>query len=179
MSNSPFVSFLRSLIMLAMLIVILLIAVFWDGLPSMKNRGNLLPTISWKHFFQQDEEESDWEPLQETFTPTRSIPLDSDGLSDTPGEPEPGFEGIGNQFDVSPPVSVEEKLPEDYLTLKRVLEQEYGATDVLLEPWGSEGKMYRFSCYVFEPRGSSVKKLHQSIQATPALAIQKVLATVR
>jgi len=176
MSNTPFVSFLRSLMMMVMLITILLIAIFWNGLPSMKSDEKLLP-ISWKHFFQQDEEKPDQEARKETFVPTKSILIDPVS-NDIPSEPEP----IINQFDIAspvPPAGVEAELPEDFLTFKRTLEQKYGATEVHLEPWGREGKMYRFSCYISEPRGSRVKKLRQSIQATPALAIQKVMETVR
>jgi hypothetical protein len=168
-----------------MLITILLIAVFWNGLPSMKSNGNLLP-ISWKQFFQQDEEESDREARQ-----TESIPIAPTVPYDIPDEKEQTIEltevptnqeEFQDQFDVTPlasPAAVEAELSKDFVTIKRTLEQKYGATEVLLEPWGSEEKMYRFSCYISEPKGSSVKKLHQSIQATPALAIQKVMETVK
>ena len=181
MSNTPFVSFLRSLMMMVMLITILLIAIFWNGLPSMKSDEKRL-LISWKHFFQQDEEKPDREVRQETLTPTKSIPVDPVVPNDIPSEPERKIEEIKNQFEIVPlatPAAVEANLPEDFITIKKVLEQKYGATEVHLEPWGREGKMYRFSCYVSEPRGSGVKKLRQSIQATPALAVQKVLETMR
>ena len=168
--------------MMAMLITILLIAVFWNGLPSIKGEGNSLP-ISWKHFFQQDEEELERESHQETYAPTKSIPIDD--IPNEPGwkieetSPEQYQDQFQEQFDViplGPPIAGE---AEDFTALKKKLEREYGATEILLEPWGSEGKMYRFSCYIFEPRGSSVKKLHQSIQATPTLAVQKVMEAVR
>jgi len=185
MSNSPLISFIRSLMMMAMLITILLIAVFWNGLPPVKSGGNLLP-ISWQHFFRQDEEKPDREPRRETLTPTISIPIDTARPSDIPNEPEPNLDAIKDQFqdrfDIAPPVfpeAVEAKLPEDFISFKRTLEQKYDATEVHLERWGREGKLYRFSCYVPEPRGSGVKKLHQSIQPTPALAIRKVMETMR
>ena len=183
MSNSPFVSFLRSAMMFAMLVTILLIAVFWNGLPEMKSEGNLLP-VSWKSFFQQDEAKPDQEPHRENFTPSKqseekdsnvstgSISLEMDTSNEIPNEPQRNIEEV-------PSAAMETNLPENFTLLKKTLEQEYGATEILLEPWGSEGKMYRFSCYISQPKGSGVKKLHQSIQPTPVLAIQKVMESVR
>jgi len=189
MSNSPFISFVRSLAMIAILITILLIAVFWNGLPSLKNEGHLLP-VSWNSFFQQDEEEPAREPRREISAVAKqtkekksdvsasSISLGTEASHDISLEPQ---QVVLSPLPApsAPPVAMEAELPEDFTALKRTLEQKHDVTDIHLERWGSSGKMYRFSCYVSEPKGSGVKKLHQSIQPTPTLAIQKVMETIR
>jgi len=164
--------FLRSATMIAAFVVILLIAVFWNGLPSIKSGGNQLP-ISWKSLFQQDEEEPTREPPPEVYVPVQSVPANEEAAIQDfgiPSEPDP-LQGE--------PAVVEIDLPEEYVAMKRTLEQEYGATEILLQPWGSEGKMYRFSCYVPQPKGSGVKKAYQEIEATPTLAIQKVMEALQ
>ena len=216
MPNSPTILFLRAATMVTMLAVILTIAIFWNGLPPLKSGENLLP-VSWKHFFHRDQEEEKpaLKPRQEILAPskqsgvhefyekewnlpTRAVSLDDEtslpyfdvptGTSNAP-EPNPVFDRRNDETTIS-----DADLPEDFTVLKRALEREYGATEILLEPWGSEGKLYRFSCYVSQPGGStgsastgsastgsasSVKKFHHAIQPTPTLAIQKVMESIR
>jgi len=191
MSNSPFILFVRSATMLAMMVVILLIAVFWNGLPSGKAGVNLFASSQkawWKSFFQQDEEEPAQPLRQEIFPPskssveseydvsTKSIIIGEEALSPNESEPSPTNTGRWDDAEATVP---EIDFPEEFITLKKRLEQEHDATEILLEPWGNEGKMYRFSCYIPHPNGSGVKRLHQSIQPTPLSAIQNVMEALK
>ena len=185
--NSAPVAFIRSALMILALIVIFLIAVFWNGLPEKMN----LP-LSWKHFFQQDEEEkpqpkpksdSNEPKKSEPATPIHEAPVLQDETeslvvdpTESITEPEPIFPPEASP---EPMAIAEENLPEEYKTLKETLEQEFNATELRVEPWGSEGDLYRFSCYITDPPGSGVKKLRQAIQSTPTEAIQKVLDELR
>ena len=172
--------------MIISFLVILLIAVFWNGLPSIKSEKEPMP-ISWKHLFQQDEDEE--KPVREPNRETLPVTEPAFGLTESISVEE---EATTRSLDISneipnEPASLKDgaatvpkgDMPEDFITLKKMLEREHGATEVLLEPWGREGKMYRFSCCVARPKGSGVKKVHQSIQATPMLAIQKVMEALR
>ena len=181
--NSAPVTFMRSALMILALIVIFLIAVFWNGLPEKMN----LP-LSWKHIFQQDEEEKPQpKPKSDSNKPKKSEPAasiheepisqdETESLVVNPTEPEPVSPPAVNP---EPTAIVEENLPEEYKTLKEMLEQEFNATEFRVEPWGSEGNLYRFSCYITDPPGSGAKKLLQAIQPTPTEAIQKVLDDLR
>ena len=174
--------FLRSATMIVAFIVILLIAVFWHGLPTSKNGGNLLP-VSWKSFFRQDEEEPVTKPDQETSPPASKPSTDPPSPAQDEDAAVQFYDISGGGLNEPAPVEnvavAEIDLPEEYVMFKKILEQEYGATDILLEPWGNDGKMYRFSCYVPQPKGSGVKKLFQKFGATPTLAIQEVLEALQ
>ena len=185
--NSAPVAFIRSAIMILSLIVIFLLAVFWNGLPEKSN----LP-LSWKQFFQQDEEkepqpkpksDSSEPKKNEPATPIYEEPISQDETeslvinpTESVTESEPVFPPEANP---EPVAIAEENLPEEYKTLKETLEHEFNATEFRVEPWGSEGNLYRFSCYITDPPGSGVKKLLQAIQPTPTEAIQKVLDDLR
>ena len=187
--NSAPAAFIRSALMILALIVIFLIAVFWNGLPEKMN----LP-LSWKQFFQQDEEEKEPqskpksdsnEPEKSEPTPIHENPISQDEtetlvVSPTESVTEPELEPVfPPEANLEPETIAEENLPEEYKTLKETLEQEFNATEFRVEPWGSEGNLYRFSCYITDPPGSGVKKLRQAIQPTPTEAIQKVLDELR
>ena len=185
--NSAPAAFIRSALMILALIVIFLIAVFWNGLPEKMN----LP-LSWKQFFQQDEEEKEPQPKSKSDsnnpkksepTPIHEEPISQDETeslvldpTESLTEPEPVFPPEAN---IEPAAVAEENLPEEYKTLKETLEMEFNATEFRVEPWGSEGNLYRFSCYITDPPGSGAKKLLQAIQPTPTEAIQKVLDDLR
>ncbi len=203
MSNSPTVLFLRSATMILALISLLAIAIFWNGLPSGKG-GPASFSVSWKHFFQQDEEKPSRESKSKNVA--RSVRSEPEDDFDDENSFDDSTEENGIQnFTLDPPVETdfntridsspdtkgadpvltpspvagesditETDLPQEYRDLKKTLETEYGVTEIRLEPWGSEGNLYRFSCSRNDPPGSGVKKLLQAIQPTPLSAIQKV-----
>ncbi len=193
--------------MILALISLLLIAIFWNGLPSGKG-GTALFSVSWKHFFRQDEEKPVRDSKSKSVArPVRSEPEDDfdDDYSFDESTEENGIRNFtlspsvetdfNTTIDSSPdrkeaaPVQTlpqvsdetvipETSLPQEYNDLKKTLETEYDVTEIRLEPWGSEGNLYRFSCSRNDPPGSGVKKLLQAIQPTPLAAIQKVVEEI-
>ena len=56
--------------------------------------------------------------------------------------------------------------------------QQLGAAETKLAPWGSDGRLYRFSCRAPLPSAPTMTQHFESVAAEPAAAVEQVLAKV-
>ena len=206
--TDPFFYFLRSAILIAFLIAIPLWALFLKPSAGLDNHFFSSFKESVAPFWGQSKKEVvEPEPLRrETINEHAANVRDSQvtipSSMEKPQTVGTNIEQISarsvNSNNVAtvpyrnqiPPSMIEEyalqqpempKIPvsADFVQLENVLRGQLGAVSLSLEPWGTQGKLYRYSCYV-SPSVSSpdVQKHFQAIASDPIQALQRVVQDV-
>lgn len=127
-------------------------------------------------------------PLRSSFAP----PI-ADEFSQVPPEPlvrenATTLQDEGDSFLLEPQTHLEAEEDEIFAegfseTVRNVLEQlreSCNATQLRLEPWGSSGDVFRFSCYVPHPTGSGKAKKHfEAVGKEPLKLIETVTSEIQ
>ena len=170
-SESPIVHFVRGLALLATLIFVPGIAIFWNHLPKdLVSKPSPRPVAP-----KTDSNEAAAslsvlapEPIHPPFAETPIEPTVS--LPDAKTASEMPIQQVSWQQPQSqPPLNFE--LMEQHL-------KALGATYYRLEKWGNRGELFRFSCYVTPLGGGSYEKHFQSIGADAVAVMRSVIADI-
>jgi hypothetical protein len=158
-SESPVIVFVRGIALLAMLIALPGIAVFWNLLPKDTGRA-AAPNSAPVDFFKNANESA--APVS-VFAPVVVSPF-----------PLPSSESAHQQvsWNQSPPPS-----PTDFSSLELHLKT-LGAKHCRLAPWGVQGELYRFSCWVASSESYSYEKHFESIGSDEVTVIRSVIADI-
>ena len=161
LSESPIVHFVRSITLLATLIAVPGIAVFWNHLPKnpVSHPAPLpaAPVTEESFFFHEDSRESA-APVISPPTPKVASDAAIQQVSWEQSQPTP------------PP-------PQDFAALERHLKA-LGATYYRLEKWGNRGELFRFSCFVTSSEPYSYEKHFQAIGTDTAAVMRSVIADI-
>jgi hypothetical protein len=79
---------------------------------------------------------------------------------------------------VAPPTAPSASTAGDRLPELMSRLQKLGAADTNLAPWGSDGRLYRFSCRAPLANAPSMTQHFESVAEQPAAAVEQVLAKV-
>jgi hypothetical protein len=85
-----------------------------------------------------------------------------------------------NQAQVPPPVAPAQSLMASGDRMPELMArlQKLGADDTKLAPWGSTGRLYRFSCRAPLVRTPAMTQHFESVATEPTMAVEEVLAKV-
>ena len=157
-SDSPVIHFLRGITLLATLVLVPGIAIFWNHLPE-----NLVHKSEPKPVVPKTEKSlSDSLSVPETIV--------------EPDIPAPKYSSYVAVQQVSweqPPT----ELPMGFDALKQYLDA-LGAKYYCLEKWGASGDLFRFSCLVAPSESSSYEKHFQAIGTDAMGVMQKVIGEI-
>jgi hypothetical protein len=179
LSESPIIHFFRGVALLATLIFVPGIAIFWNHLPKAHvNKSSPKPVAiktEESQFIRKDSSES---AVFISALPPESI---------SPSLPEPIIEPT-----FSPPaprvaseVSIQQvswersqqQPPQNFELLEQYLKT-LGATYYRLEKWGNRGELFRFSCFVTPLEPHSYEKHFQAIGADAVTVMRSVIAEI-
>jgi len=156
-AESSFIHFIRSVILLATLIFVPGIAIFWNHLP----KNTVPPAAPPKSGETQIRREEPPEPAISMPVPhvASESPVQQVAWEHLPPLPPP-----------SAPLY-------DFTLLEQRL-QALGATDYQLAKWGSQGELYRFACYVTPSDSHAYKKYFQAVGTDALSVMQSVIADI-
>jgi len=201
LSESPIITFIRGITLLAILIALPGIAICWNHLPkdlwSESTPSAVSPKVEKTQYFQQNSIES--ARSISAFVPeaTYSALPDVPVLSDMPvagvAVQNPPIQSHWTQSHWTPPnmaiqpntaiqqVSWEQHpstaSPQDFESLGLRLEA-LGATYYKLEKWGNRGELFRFSCFVALSENHAHTKHFQAIGSDVVTVMQTVIADI-
>jgi hypothetical protein len=168
-SESPFVTFVRGITLLVMLIALPGIAIFWNLLPREKETVRVQeptpPKIDKSQFFWQDSNEST--PSISAFAPESVYPALPE-IQEIPVDPPPVIQQVAYE-------QVRSEVPQDFASLERHLKA-LGAQDYRLYKWGNRGEFFRFQCWVAPSEPYSYKK-HFEYIGTDAVSVMQTVIT--
>jgi len=167
-SESPFIHFVRSITLLAILLVVPGIAVFWNHLPK-----DSVPPLGQTASLQTEESEFFHVNLHKD-TGESAMPATA---SATAFVPEPAIPPPVPKVAAEVPSTVPLPSPQDYESLAQHLKA-LGATYYRLEKWGNRGELFRFSCFVTPPEPYSYEKHFQAIGADAVMTMRSVIAEI-
>jgi len=194
LSESPIITFVRGITLLAVLVALPGIAVCWNHLPKDLWNGSApssaSPKVEKTGYFQRDS--IGFARPTPKFTPEAVY----SALPDAPVQPEMRSElPVASVAAQNPPiqnhwtphntaiqqVSWEQPLPtappQDFESLGLRLSA-LGATHYKLEKWGNRGDLFRFSCFVALSENHSHTKHFQAIGSDVVTVMQTVIADI-
>ena len=183
-SESPFIHFVRSITLLAILVAVPGIAIFWNHLPKdpMHPLGQkaMTPKTEEMQFSHRDSGESAmpvavyapesvYPSLQETFPAPAISPPTPKVASEVP------IQQTIQQAAWEPARTAAS--PQDFESLELRLKA-LGATYYRLEKWGNRGELFRFSCFVTPSEPYAYEKHFQAIGADAVTTMLSVIAEI-
>ena len=184
LSESPIIHFFRGIALLATLILVPGIAIFWNHLPkdivSKPPPKSVRPKTEESQFFRKDSNEA--AASASAFTPESMYPP----FPETPIEPTVSLPNPKAASDVSiQQVSWERsqsqlplaQSPQNFELLEQHLKS-LGATYYRLEKWGNRGELFRFSCFVAPSEAPSYEKHFQGIGADAIMVMRSVIGEI-
>jgi len=189
LSESPFITFVRGITLLAFLTVLPGIAVCWNYLPkdiwSESVSDSVTPNIETTQVAQNVQNDSGESALSlsastpasiNTILPTtESQTAIAIPTAEIPQQQiAPVQERVAQQASLAPPPM---GTPQDYEALKQCLEA-LGAKSYRLEKWGDRGELFRFSCLVAPSEPYTYEKQFQSIGSDVVTVIQTVMTEI-
>ena len=171
-SETSFIHIIRSITLLATLTFVPGIAIFWNLLSdNVKNTSAPRPAS-----LKANETQIDHKDSSESTTSFREIvPAISSPAPRVASElpvQQPTWDWNSSQTRPFQPVP-----PQDVTSLEFRL-QALGATNCQLAPWGNQGKLFRFSCYVIPSEPYAYRKHFQAIGADALTVMQSVIADI-
>jgi len=186
LSESPIIHFFRGIALLATLILVPGIAIFWNHLPKdivrKPHSESATPKSEESQFFRKDSSEA--APSFSAFTSESMYPP----FPETPIEPAVSLPNAKAASEMSvQQVSWERsqsqlplpltQSPQNFELLEQHLKS-LGATYYRLEKWGNRGELFRFSCFVTPSESHSYEKHFQAIGADAMTVMRSVIAEI-
>jgi hypothetical protein len=169
LSESPIIHFIRSVTLLATLIVVPGIAIFWNHLPKRvlhkSESKREKPETENSQFFKDSKDSDESLVAVSAFAPL--APIEPTFLLPAP---KVTSEPVMQQVSWEPSQQEFESLE---LRLKAL-----GATYYRLEKWGNRGELFRFSCFVTPLESHSYEKYFQAIDADAVTVMRSVIADI-
>jgi len=179
-SESSFIHFVRSVTLLAVLLIVPGIAIFWNQLPRdiapQSVQKSAISHTEEPQFFRRDTNEST--ASASVFAPESvypSLPETHPVLAISPPTPKVASEGLGQPIAGEPPRKTAS--PQDFASLELHLKS-LGATYYRLEKWGSRGELFRFSCFVTPSEPYAYEKHFQAIGDDAVATMRSVIAEI-
>jgi len=190
LSESPIVTFVRGLTLLAFLIVLPGIAVCWNHLPK-DIWGESMPSPAISNIENAQHFEKDFNETSQSmsvFVPESSnpvLPVDSElqAVRTTTAIQAAGIPIQEQQISpnaVTRQVSWEHPRPESPQNFESLVLhlQALGAKSYRLEKWGNRGELFRFSCLVAPSNAHTYEKHFQFIGSDAVAVIKTVIADI-
>ena len=178
MSEAPIITFVRGIVLLAVLVALPGIAVCWNLLPKnlgSKSSSSLVATKAEKKQALR-EDFSEWVEHVSVLAPESVYPA----LPEPQAVYAPIVPPLASPAPAIQQVSWEQpraELPKDIETLGLRLEA-LGSTYYKIEKWGNRGELFRVSCFVALSENPSHTKHFQAIGADVITVMQTVIADI-
>jgi len=173
-SESSFIHFVRSITLLATLLVVPGIAVFWNHLPRdivyQSEQKTTTPKTDETEFFHVNLREDSGKSATSVtaFVPEPAMPPPTPKIASEVSIPQV----VGTHSYPAPSPS-----PQDFESLAQHLKA-LGATYYRLEKWGNRGELFRFSCFVTPSEPYAYERHFQAIGADAVMTIRSVIAEI-
>ena len=178
LSESPIITFIRGITLLATLIAVPGIAIFWNLLPKNFAKESVLQPVPSKvektQILRKDSNQSMGSVSM--FAPG-SIDSPLPEVQEGPTIPLPAPADISDATirQVSWEYSMESSQNFEALELRL---KSLGATYYQLQKWGNRGDLFRFSCYVTPLENCAYEKYFQAIDTDAVAAMRSVIAEI-
>ena len=183
-SESSIIHFVRSVTLLAILLAMPGIAIFWNHLPKdIANQSASKATAPQTEIAQQQRNDSIESALSISPPASESIypPLPEMSMAPAFSNPAPK---VASETSIQQ-ASIQQvswdpsrrEPPQNFESLEHRLKA-LGATYYRLEKWGNRGELFRFSCFVTPSDSNSYEKHFQSIGADAVTVMRSVIAEI-
>jgi hypothetical protein len=186
LAESPIIVFVRGITLLATLIALPGIAIFWNFLPKNPEYTHSTKTTpsntEESQFFRKNGGEL--ATSVSAFAPESVYPalpeMQTEPVRPRPATPVPSYTNTAIQqvsWEQSPMALPQTAAPQNFESLERYLKA-LGAKYYRLEKWGNRGEFFRFSCLVAPSESYSYEKYFQAIDADAVAVMQSVIADI-
>ena len=164
-SESPIITFVRGITLLATLIAVPGIAIFWNHLPKdFANKSTPMPQkVEETQNFLKDTGESAYPSLWAT-QPEPALSLSAPPVSS---------DAAIRQVSWEQPTEIPQDFEALILRLKAL-----GVTNYCLQHWGNQGELFRFSCFVTPSESYSYERHFQAIDTDAVKVMRSVIAEI-
>jgi len=198
LSESPIITFVRGITLLAVLIALPGIAICWNHLPkdlwSEPASSSAMPKVEKTQYLQHDPigfarsvavfaPESNYSALPDPLIlpeMQRELPVASIAVQNPPTQhhwvsPNTAIQQVS--WEQHPSAESLHELPQDFESLKIRLDA-LGATYYKIEKWGNRGGLFRISCFVALSENHAHTKHFQAIGSDVVTVMQTVIADI-
>ena len=177
-SESPIITFVRGITLLATLIAVPGIAIFWNHLPKdFAKESTPKPNqqkIEKAQLFRTDSDKPT-ESVSAFVPESVSLPLPDAQIKPAVLSPAPQVDSDAAIRQVAWEQPTE--TPQNFEVLELRLKA-LGATYYQLQKWGNRGELFRFSCFVTPSEPYSYTKQFQAIGADAVTVMRSVIADI-